>query len=726
MLISTDSSPNNYSRHNKKHNKNRAIRERFTKSLLAVAVLYSAPLLAATSENANNDSSVITINAAPTDQVNYAATQASAANKTSTPLIETPQSVSVVTPSMIDDYNVQSVDDAMKFVSGVTQGNTLGGIEDGFVKRGFGSNSDGSIFLDGVRSNQGLGFNATTDHIEVLKGSASLLYGIQNPGGIINVISKKPQYDWNTKVSGTTGGFGGGSGAIDITGPLGNGFAFRMIAERQSEDYWRNFGKDQHTLLAPSLSWYGEKASFNISYQEYKYDIPYDRGTAFINGKPLNIPYNQRLDELANHAWGKNKRLNTTYEYTFNPEWKTRLTYAWMQRRYDSNEVRAMAINPTTGVVTRRADANRGFNHQTEYTSWDWIGTPQLLGITHDVLFGVDYEMDQTYKAYSYRGKNNNNFNMYHPVYGVSPITNSSTLNDSNSNIRSTLYNRSLYFKDSIHFSEKWIGVVGARYQGYTQTGSQGWVKPSTTLNDHANKFLPQTGLVYMLTPDVSLYGNVSKSFTPSTATDDDGNVSSPELGTTYEVGSKWQVTPKINTTLALYRIDEKDMSVFINGVTRNIPKARSTGVELEMNGEVAKNWDLTANYSYDKTEITEDNVNPNNVGNRLVNAPTQMGSLYLSHTLRWSLMPGDLRIGGGARYVGNRAGDPENSFTMPAYTVADAFITWNNQLIGKHTQLRLNMNNLFNKEYYTSSGGNLRVLEGAPRNVTLTASVDF
>jgi len=296
MFISTDSSLNNYSQHNNKHKNNRVIRERFTKSLLAVAVLHSAPLFAANSENTSNDSSVITINADPVDRVNYAATQASAASKTATPLIETPQSVSVVTPSMIDDYNVQSVDDAMKFVSGVAQGNTLGGIEDGFVKRGFGSNSDGSIFLDGVRSNQGLGFNATTDHIEVLKGSASLLYGIQNPGGIINVISKKPQYDWNTKVSGTTGGFGGGSGAIDITGPLGNGFAFRMIAERQSEDYWRNFGKDQHTLLAPSLSWYGEKASFNISYQEYKYDIPYDRGTAFINGKPLNIPYNQRLD----------------------------------------------------------------------------------------------------------------------------------------------------------------------------------------------------------------------------------------------------------------------------------------------------------------------------------------------------------------------------------------------------------------------------------------------
>lgn len=699
----------------------------FKPSLIALAILHCSPLLAATSD-ADNSASLMTITANADDDaaVEYGATQASTANKNNTPLNETPQSVSVVTRSMIEDYQVTSLDDAMKFVSGVTQGNTLGGTEDGFVKRGFGANSDGSILLDGVRSNQGLAFDSTIDHVEVLKGSASLLYGIQNPGGVINMISKKPQYQWNTRVSGRTGGSGGGSGTLDVTGPLGNGFAFRLIAERQSEDYWRNFGKNQHTLLAPSLSWFGEKASFNISYEEFKYDVPYDRGTAFINGKPLDIPYKERIDEAANHAWGKNKRLNTTWEYELGPDWKTRLSYAWMQRRYDSNEVRATAINTTTGAVTRRADANRGFNHQTSLTSWDWIGEPQVFAMTHDLLIGADYEKVETYKQYSYRGKVNSDFNMYDPVYQVAPITNSSTYSDSNSNLRSTIYNHSIYAKDSIHFTEHWIGVIGGRYQHVNQKGSQGFVTPLETQNYTVNKFLPQVGLVYKLNESLSFYGNVSKSFTPSTDVDDNGTTAQPELGTTYEVGSKWQITPRLDATLALYRIDEKDMSVYINGVTRNIPKARSSGIELEMNGEVAKDWNLSANYAYDKTEIVKDNVTPDNVGNRLVNAPTNMGSLYLSHTLRWVPVQGDIRLGGGARYVGKRAGDPENSFTMPAYTVADAFISWDNQLLGKHTQLQLNINNIFNKEYYTSSAGNLRVEEGETRNVVLSASVDF
>lgn len=694
------------------------------RSLPLIAGLFPALTIAAAPDAKKEDAITVTATALPAG--NYSADTASTGSKTATPIGELPQSVSVVTSQVIDDFQVKSVNDAMKFVSGVTQGNTLGGTEDGFVKRGFGVNSDGSVFIDGVRSNQGLSMDATTERVEVLKGSASLLYGILSPGGVINLISKKPQYDWNTRISGATNSFGGGSGSVDVTGPLGGGFAFRLIAERQHEDYWRNFGSDEHTLIAPSLSWFGDKASFNIAYSEYKYDIPYDRGTAFIDGKPVDVPYNRRLDDYANRAWGKNKRLNAHYEYALDPIWTTRLNYAWLQRRYDSNEVRATAIDTTTGIVSRRADANRGFNHQTDYYSWDVTGSPEVFGMQHDLLLGVDYEKNQTYKAYSYRGKVSKTFNMYDPAYGEAPVTDSTTYNDALSNLRTTLFSRSLYAKDSIHLTDRWIAVLGARYQSYYQNNSNGFQKPKNTLNDKDDQFLPQAGLVYKLTPNLSLYGNYSRSFTPSTAIDDNGNVATPETGTTYEVGGKWQITPAFDAMLALYRIDESNMSIFINGVTRSIPKARSTGVELELNGEVAPNWDLTANYSYDKTEIVEDNLNPANVGNRLVNAPTNMGGLYLSHRMTLPVVPGEVRVGGGARYVGRRAGDPENSFTMPAYTVADAFVAWDSKLLGKHTQLKLNVKNLFNREYYASSAGNLRVIEGEPRSLSLQATVDF
>lgn len=692
-----------------------------------LAAIYGAAFFTSGTSYAAWDDNTLTVTGQAVDEQGYSASSSSVAGKTPTARLNEAQSVSVVTQQQLEDYQAESLADAMRFVSGVAEGNTLAGTEDGFVRRGFGSNSDGSIYRDGVRSSQGLNFDATTERVEVLKGSASLLYGIQNPGGVINVVSKKPQYDWHTRVSGRYASEGGGAGTVDVTGPLGNGFAFRLIAEKQNQDYWRNFGSDEHTLIAPSLQWFGEKANFLISYSEYRYDIPYDRGTAFIDGKPVDIGYKNRLDDKANHAWGHNKTLNAQYGWQFNEDWSTRVTLGWNQRRYDNNEVRVTGVNTTTGAVTRRADANRGFNHKTKYLSWDLIGSQNIFGMTHDIVLGTDYEMNQTYRAHQYQGKANSNFSLNDPQYDMlSPVTNASTENVANSNNLNRIHSRSVYAKDSISLTPDWIAVLGGRYQHYEQRASKGFNPVVETLDDEGNKFLPQAGLIYKLTPDVSLYGSVSKSFTPSTNVDDDGDVGKPEQGTTWEMGSKWQVSPRLFASVALFNIDERDMSLSINGTTRAINKARSRGAEFELNGEILPDWELSANYSYTNAKIIDDGENSANNGNRLQNAPRHSGALYLSHNLTISGIPGDFRVGGGARYVGTRAGDPENSFTLPNYVVADSFIAWNNRLFGEKTQLKLNLNNLFNEHYYTSSGGNLRVREGETRNLMVQASVEF
>lgn len=692
-----------------------------------LAAIYGAAFFTSGTSYAAWNDNTLTVTGQAAEEQGYSASSSSVAGKTPTSRLNEAQSVSVVTQQQLEDYQAESLADAMRFVSGVAEGNTLAGTEDGFVRRGFGSNSDGSIYRDGVRSSQGLNFDATTERVEVLKGSASLLYGIQNPGGVINVVSKKPQYDWHTRVSGRYASEGGGAGTVDVTGPLGNGFAFRLIAEKQNQDYWRNFGSDEHTLIAPSLQWFGEKANFLISYSEYRYDIPYDRGTAFIDGKPVDIGYKNRLDDKANHAWGHNKTLNAQYGWQFNEDWSTRLTLGWNQRRYDNNEVRVTGINTTTGAVTRRADANRGYNHKTKYVSWDLLGSQNIFGMTHDLVLGTDYEMNQTYRAHQYQGKANSSFNLNDPQYDMlSPVTNSSTENTANSNNLNRIHSRSVYAKDSISLTPDWIAVLGGRYQHYEQRASKGFNPVVETLDDEGNKFLPQAGLIYKLTPDVSLYGSVSKSFTPSTNVDDDGDVGKPEQGTTWEMGSKWQVSPRLFASVALFNIDERDMSLSINGATRAIDKARSRGAEFELNGEILPDWELSANYSYTNAKIIDDGENAANNGNRLQNAPRHSGALYLSHNLTVNGIPGDFRVGGGARYIGTRAGDPENSFTLPNYVVADSFIAWNNRLFGEKTQLRLNLNNLFNEHYYTSSGGNLRVREGETRNLMVQASVEF
>jgi len=690
------------------------------------AALCSAVFLPAGVQAAGEDNT-LTVQADDESSSGYSASSSSVSSKIPVSRLDEAASVSVVTAQQLDDYQVTRLTDALRFISGVSESNTLAGTEDGVVRRGFGSNSDGSIYRDGIRSSQGLNINAATERVEVLKGSASLLYGIQNPGGVINIISKKPRYSWHTILSSRVSGNGGGAGSLDVTGPLGNGFAFRLIAEQQDQNYWRNFGREKHRLIAPSLQWYGEQASFLVSYEDYQYDIPYDRGTAFINNQPVSIGYKDRLDDKANHAWGHNKTLNAHYDWQFNDSWSTRVTAGWNQRQYDNNEVRVTAIDPVSGVVTRRADANRGFNHKTHYLAWDLLGTQQLLGMTHTLVAGTDYELNQTYRAHQYQGKADRQFTLADPRYDLlSPVTDSSTQRSDNANLLNRIHSRSLYAKDSIALSDSWTLVAGGRYQHYEQRASQGFNPVVQTLDSAGTKFLPQAGAIYKLTPDLSLYTSVSQSFTPSTEVDDNGQVGKPEQGTSWETGSKWQITPALFASIALYRIDERDMSLSINGSNRTINRARSSGVEAELNGEIATDWDISTWYSFNKAEITDDGVNSANNGNRLQNAPRHAAALYLSHTLMLPGLPGEFRVGGGTRYIGSRAGDPDNSFTLPDYTVTDSFIAWNRTFSGYKTQLRLNLNNVFNKHYYTSSGGNLRVREGETRNLMAEASLEF
>ena len=186
----------------------------------------------------------------------YTQARGETASKSATQNRDEAQTVNAVTARTLDDYRVKDLNDAMRFVSGVTQTNTLGGTKDALIKRGFGSNDDNSILRDGIRSAIGRNLGATTDHVEVLKGPASLMYGALEPGGVINVVSKQPQFTRSTTLSASGFSEGGGSLSMDTTGPLGDtDLAYRLVAERSHEDYWRNYGTDEHTLIAPSIAW---------------------------------------------------------------------------------------------------------------------------------------------------------------------------------------------------------------------------------------------------------------------------------------------------------------------------------------------------------------------------------------------------------------------------------------------------------------------------------------
>lgn len=164
------------------------------------------------------------------------------------------------------------------------------------------------------------------------------------------------------------------------------------------------------------------------------------------------------------------------------------------------------------------------------------------------------------------------------------------------------------------------------------------------------------------------------------------------------------------------------------DSIDEAVGKARSRGVELDVTGEIAENWSLIGTYAYDHTEVLKNEESPEQEGNRLPNAPMHTASLYLTHHLALPADTGKWHVGAGARYVGQRPGDDANSFWLDSYTVADAFVRWDLPVHDYKTSLQLNVDNLFNKEYYPSTTGSstLQVEEGALRTARITASVTF
>ncbi|MBB2894925.1 TonB-dependent siderophore receptor [Pseudomonas sp. AS2.8] len=702
----------------------RALRRFVPFAFSTLALATSSSLLAA--ENATLAPMDISATASEADD-SYRAATASTASKSDVPIKEEAQSVQTVTPQLIQDYEVRTLDDASKFVSGVTQGNTLAGTKDAFVKRGFGSNNDGSIFRDGVRSNLSHNFDATAERVEVLKGPASLLYGALEPGGLINVVSKQPQYQPLTTLSGSAYSEGGGNLGVDTTGPLGDsGFAYRLIAERQSEDYWRNYGVDQHTLVAPSLSWTGERASLTLAYSYNDYTGPVDRGTVFVNGHPSSASYDKRLDEKWSETKGITETASARFEYQLSDDWKTRLIYAWNNDRYGLSFAQPQTSNQlaTTGQLNRQANGGH-YDYETKYASWDFVGRQELFGQRHDLLVGVDHEDNNQVRGKTYRNTGATpSFNIFNPSYGR--LAAPSRVDPATSDLVSELESTSLYVKDNWHLNDRWILVLGGRYQHFDQYGRVGAGNSRReTLDRQDNALLPLAGVVFKATDELSLYGNYSRSFVPNTQ-DGSGNTFDPEEGRSYEVGAKYDLAPGLNLNVALYDIEKTNVVVPTGrlNVSEAAGKVGSRGVEVDLTGRLAERWDVVATYAYDHTEVLDD---PSNEGKRLSQAPKHSGSLYLTHHLLVPSNLGGWHLGGGARYVGERAGDAANSFYMSSYTVADAFLRWDLPVTGYQTRLQLNVDNLFDKQYYPSSANSpLQVAVGEPRTARLSATVSF
>lgn len=681
-------------------------------------------------------------------QNGYQTTGTSVVSKAEVPVFDTPNTVNILSTKLLEDRKPESLIDALYNVSGVSQANTLGGMFDSIQKRGFGGNRDNSIMRNGLQAGPAKNFSATTETVEVLKGPASVLYGIQDPGGVVNIITKKPQQTPRYVVGGTLGNHSLWGTQLDFTDGLGNGFAYRFIYDKQEKDYWRNFGKVKNTTYAPSLSWENDKTKVLLSYEHKDILEPFDRGTNLLtatNALP-DIPVSRRLDEPNNETTAKTDNIDFKIEHKLSDGWKLNAGYSYARYKYFYDQARITNVNVKTRTARREIEQQQG-DQRVHSGTLNIVGEFGIGDIANRFVAGIDAMRNIRDLGPIYnKGITNSDINIDNPKY-TSPVA---AHKNGNGNAYQYNYLKTVgvYIQDTAYFTDNFIMTGGLRYEYFDQFAGrhclnaanckkgQNLTKTGNT-DQHDGKLLYQLGAVYKFTPHIATFANYSESFRPqmSVATPVSGDLK-PEQGKSFEIGVKYE-NSGFNATLALFNITKRSVAEAVgsgsNAQLNIVGKQRSRGVEFDLNGQITDNLSVAANYTYTKVKSLENELYPDAVNQQLSGVPKHQASLFLAYNVG-EFDFGNIRVGGGARYLGSwhaYNSDYTKAYKLPHAVVYDAFIAYDTKISGKKVSFQLNGKNLTDKTYYPSTSGNatntlIPVALGYGREFIFNTKVEF
>ena len=659
-----------------------------------------------------------------TGQGGYFVPESSVGSITKTRQLDLPFSVEVVPQELLRDRNVQSLNEAMRTVVGVTPDNSSQSAFEGFTIRGF---SGRNILRNGLRDDTSITTRSSIpniERIEVLRGPAGALFNQGSPGGTIDIVTKKPLATPHYILEGTIGNFDTYEGSLDFTGPLDRDgtILYRIIAGVTTTDTFIDYFERRSSLIAPSIAWQiGPKTRFLVEGEYTTAAQPNDRGLPAVgtvlpnvNGK---LPRNRFIGEPDDDLDKNNRyslRVGYALEHKFNDDWHVR------------NALRASFLNSPqnslfpTNLLDDQRTLERGLFSTSDQSQDNLAIDTHIVGrfntgsIGHKVLFGFDFNRD------IYSASNREFFidpiDIFNPVYGltqrqfVANYPNDTFVTD----------NFGIYLQDQIDLSRQLKVLIGGRVDWASQKYDFS-ESPDTSQSDTA--FSPRVGLVYQPSEDHSIYASYSRSFLQNIGNTFTDTVFEPEFGSQYEVGvkSEW-LAEKLLTSLALYQITRSNVLTedpLNPNFSVQTGEQRSRGVELTANGRILPGWNIVAGYAYTDAQITADNTYT--VGNLLSNVPKNAASLWTTYEIQKGSLQG-LGFGLGLFYVGERQGDLENSFQLPGYTRTDASIFYKQEKF----RVGLNVENLFNITYFESSNGPLRVYYGAPFTVRATVSWKF
>lgn len=658
-------------------------------------------------------------------EIGYSVLNASTGTKTDTPILEMPMSVQVVPKAILDDQQAIRLEDALKNVSGVSKGFGFGNLEDTFIIRGF-ENSTSTwgltqVYRDGSLAVGGLFSTADVERIEVLKGPAAMLYGRLEPGGLINIVTKRPQVEAAYSIQQQFGSYDtyrttlGATGALTENGSL----TYRLDFEYLDKDTFRDFTFNEQVHVAPKLTWkVSDKTQIDLEYQYFDQETMIDWGIPPIGNRPARVSTSTFLGEPNDRFPYQTNSGSIKLTHAFNDDWEIQAKYYKFSNQYehtdDAGVNSPVALNEETGELTRRfLHSNHDFN--SDFVTLNLNGKFSFWGLDHNLLLGGDWfdssftEDGTAFQTVASGGPAS--INIFNPVYGNGIVYDPSLPINNYVKVGESWFG--FYLQDQISLADTWHLLAGFRFDHAEAKSS--FTADRSGIKSVANELSPRVGLLYQPLSWLSLYGSYMQGFNGAVGGNTvDGSALGPSRSRQYEAGIKAEwFDGRLNSSLVFYHLTKDNIrtphtnpNLAQLGFVQQTGEARSQGIEFDIAGQIAENWDVIASYALTDTEITKDrdrDGGDGNQGNRLHNAPLHSGSFWVYHKFGEFAFP-ELSMGLGTFIVGQREGDLANSFQLPGYVRLDASVKYRKPIGKTNLTVQFNVQNLLDKEYYAAA----------------------
>ena len=643
----------------------------------------------------------------------YLALDSVTATKIDTPLLETPQTVNVVTSEQIEDQAHRSMEDVLRYVPGVTVAQGEGN-RDQIVLRGQETTAD--FFLDGVRDDVQYYRNLyNIERVEILKGPYALIFGRGGGGGIVNRVQKAPSAATTFgSVAGGVDTFGAWNVSGDVNLPIADLAALRINAFYEEHDNHRDFYEGERFAINPHVAAeLGSDWVASLSYEYVDDDRVTDRGIPSLNGAPapglrdtfFGVPGVNRTGIEAHIAKARlDGQLSDAVRST------TTVLYGNYDKFY-TNIYAGSALDPVTNTVglSGYADATTRENFIAQTNLIAEFGTG---GIGHKVLLGLEYGDQQSVNTRRNAVLSDSTLDLDDIVYPA--VAFPAITRDRNSDV--TFF--SVYGQDEIAITPQFDLIVGLRYDRFEIEGAD--VAGNFPFDRTDDKISPRVGLVFKPQDGLSLYGSFSRSFLPRagdqflTLSPTSANLD-PERFENLEIGAKWEVRPGLAVTAAAFRLDRTNTTTPDPADPRNtinIGETRTKGIELGIVGQVTPQLQVSGGYAL------QDGYIRGLSSTKLDKLPEQQVSLWG----RYDFTP-MFGAGLGVVHQGSQFTSVGNSVKLPSFTRVDAALF---ATVSERIELQLNLENLLDEDYFASAHNDNNIFPGAPLNARVTARLRF